>query len=164
MKIETHNMLPVEAIEEQKGDGPEGFDSFLRRVEAFMIENQFCQKIRKGWLAFGVPGILGIFYLELIPAQTFIKDELWVIVGDIPPAFIYTDECPNAFAALQKYLNELALWIDAVRKDESVEGLLPVDAPPIPKFADMLAQRVTFIGNEIMRDYQQELENNHATI
>jgi hypothetical protein len=91
---------------------------------------------------FQEPGILGVFLVKLEPAQPQVDEWLWVVVGDLPAAYLVTDNAPTVDEAIEGYIEEMQRWVDAVRAGDSVDDLIPVNAPPTTEFADMLESRL----------------------
>lgn len=75
---------------------------------------------------------------------------LWVIVGDIPPAYIVATENPTPGDALDAYIVEMTDWVEAAERGESVEELIPVNVPPSKEWAQLLRGRLEYLGSKIL--------------
>jgi hypothetical protein len=75
---------------------------------------------------------------------------LWVVVGDLPPAYLVCDDAPTWQEALQSYCSEMTRWVEAVRAGTSLEDVIPVGSEPTLEHAAMLASRVEFIRGKIV--------------
>lgn len=106
--------------------------------------------IQKAYLAEGYNGILCVFFFKINPVKSDIDKNLWVICGDIPSAYIVTDEAPNSTKALEMYIYEMRKWVHAVIDEESIDDLIPVNVEPSKKYADLLTKRLDFIDSEIL--------------
>jgi hypothetical protein len=49
---------------------------------------------------------------------------------------------PTARAALRRYAEAVARWVDAVRTDAPMDEAIRLDVPPTPAYADLLDERV----------------------
>lgn len=96
-----------------------------------------------------VPGILGIFLVRLRPSAPNVDDWLWVVVGDVPPAYLVAEGNPTPADALEGYIREMRRWVEAVQSGKPVGGLIPVNAPPTPAFAEMLERRLGSLKRSI---------------
>lgn len=96
-----------------------------------------------------VAGILGIFLVNLRPSAAGVDEWLWVVVGDVPPAYLVADGNPTPADALEGYIREMRRWVHAVRVGEPVDDLIPVNAPPTRRFADMLECRLNSLERAI---------------
>lgn len=50
----------------------------------------------------------------------------WVVVGDLPPAYLVVDDSPTLLEALSTYEELMADWIAAVRDGRSIDDCTPV--------------------------------------
>ena len=75
---------------------------------------------------------------------------LWVITGDLPPAYLVTDDAPDWQGALAAYAGEMRKWVAAVRDGSSTADLIPVNVTPTAEHAAMLERRLDFIERELI--------------
>ena len=115
------------------------------RAVSFLASQKWCTRVVGCQAAFVALGVLGVFLLRLIPNRTAVDNRLWVVVGDVPPAYLVCDKAPDWQQALAGYVEEMREWVHAVRSGSSLEGVIPVNAPRTPKYADMLESRLDFI-------------------
>ena len=123
----------------------------------FLVCHEWCASVRHGYAGMVYEGILGVFFFEIEPLRNA-DPEVWVIVGDLPPAYIACDDCPNAAAALDGYCGAMSEWVQAVRQKKPVDDLIPVNAPPTEEYADLLERRLRFIYEEILPEYEDDLK------
>ncbi len=100
---------------------------------------------------FQEPDILGVFLVKLEPAQPQVDEWLWVVVGDLPAAYLVTDNAPTVDEAIEGYVEEMQRWVDAVRAGDSVDDLIPVNTPPTTEFADLLESRLRVLKDNFPR-------------
>ena len=150
-------MIPIESIRTEQSHDPLGRPALAKTAEEFLLSHDWCKSIRRGFLANAWEGILGVFYFEIEPGTPEVDDELWVIVGDLPPAYLVVEDEPVTKDALEAYVYEMKRWVDAVMSDESVADLIPVYyqssgkiVPPTKEFAAALKKRLEFIENSIL--------------
>lgn len=141
-------MTPIEQIPLGDPNDKDSLRCFAERASSFLIEKNWCKAVRRGWLGIGWDGVLGVFLFDIEPAKPNVDQSVWVIVGDVPSAYICNDnETPKE--ALEGYVDEMWRWIEAVRAKKPVDGLIPVNAPATAEYADMLASRLEFIRQEL---------------
>jgi hypothetical protein len=143
-------MKPVDLIE-----GEDAIDtSLLREMAAnardFICANEWCEHLDSQYLAFGVGGVVAVFLVQITPASEDVDACLWVIVGDLPPAYIVVDDNPTATDAVDAYCSEMEAWVEAVRNGESVDELIPVNASPTPEYAEQLSGRLAYLRSAIL--------------
>lgn len=112
-----------------------------------------------------VGGLVGVLLFRIVSADPEVDEWLWVIVGDLPPAYITTDKAPNAACALDGYIGAMQAWVEAVNAGRSVEHLNPVETTgggallePTTETAEMLESRLSFLGREILAHRADDLE------
>lgn len=77
---------------------------------------------------------------------------LWVVVGDIPPAYLRVDADDDPEDALDMYIRMMGAWVDAVEQGKPVDGLIPVNVPPTAEYAEMLGGRLMFLQENFFSD------------
>jgi hypothetical protein len=131
-----------------------------QRATDFLTGFRWCSGIKEGFLAFDLGSVLGVFLFQIEPKLVGVDETLWVIVGDLPPAFLVCDDAADWIGALTCYHYEMQRWVDAVRSGSSVEGIIPVNVAPSREYADMLASRLEFIREHFIegKPFDNELE------
>lgn len=123
----------------------------------FLRFYNWCKEIVEGYVGMFYPGIVGVFLFRIEPNQEDVDSWIWVIVGDLPPAYITCDDSPNPATALDSYIGAMNEWVRAAEKGESVADVIPVNIPANPVNATMLAKRLKFLDEKILVKYQGDL-------
>ena len=128
-------------------------------ARAYLTSHRWCAGIRQGFVGIAVGAILGVFLLHIDPTKRDVDEWLWAVVGDIPPAYLVVDQAANPACALDAYISEMTLWVQAVRNGEPVDEVIPVltrDGGAVleetAENAEMLAGRLEFLGEAILSD------------
>jgi hypothetical protein len=158
LSISVSNMVRIEKLRPPRKRDDLGKYALARRAYSFLLSQKWCERIKEGFVGMVHEGILGVFYFRLDPAPgSGADEEVWVIVGDLPPAYIACELCPNPAAALDGYYGEMQTWVKAVCDGSSTDKLIPVNAPATKEYADMLNGRLDFIDKEILSLYEDDL-------
>ncbi len=140
----------VEALDPPfQGVAPETAQQ-LTEATSFLRSFSWVNGIEQTYLGNSFEGILGIFLFKISPNRADVDDFVWVIVGDLPSAYITVDDSPNPAAALDGYIGAMEDWGDAVVKGEPTDGLIPVDAPATQENAMALKSRLQFLDDNIL--------------
>ncbi len=83
---------------------------------------------------------------------------LWVIVGDLPPLYLTSEDHPNAACALDSYIGLMEDWVQAAEKGDSVAELVPVNVPATPENAVMLKSRLTMLDESVLIQHEDDLK------
>jgi hypothetical protein len=148
--IDINKMKPVDLIE-----GEDALDTRLLKEMAteardFISSHDWCEQVDQQYLAFGIGGVVAAFLVQITPGSEDVDTFLWVIVGNLPPAYIVALDNPTAADALDAYCSEMESWVEAVEKGESVEDLIPVNVPPTPDWARELSGRLLYLRSEVL--------------
>ncbi len=96
------------------------------------------------------PGIIGVFLVHLRPAAAEVDEWLWIVVGDLPPAYLVADGNPTWQRAVAGYIDEMQRWVDAAKAGAPVDDLIPVNTPPTPEYAAMLESRLRTLSETLL--------------
>jgi len=119
-------------------------------AEHFLAEQRWCGSVLRVTPVFAIAGVLGVFRCSLIPSDPAADVMVWVVVGDLPPAYLVHEPGDSWQDALRGYVEEMGQWVAAARTGSSVEDFIPVNVPPTPEYADLLASRLTFIQTRLV--------------
>lgn len=156
--INTCKMTPISEIATSEFEYSAELLSLAKEAEEFLISHSWCNKITDGFFDRGWGYILGVFFFVIEPDDKAIPTCFWVIVGDIPPAYIDVEDNPNGACAIDAYVLEMQKWIDHVKQHQPVTELIPVNVPPTEEYAEMLQSRIDVIKNDILANYKEEIE------
>lgn len=148
-------MKPIDDLYNSGFEDDYSGGSLARDAKEFLTEQRWCREIVRGYVDRFWEGILGVFFFEIIPQSPDVDGTVWIVTGDLPPAYLCNDNQTGA-DALNAYLCEMRRWVDAVRFGRSTDDLIPVDAPATPEYAAMLASRLDFIHEKILPYYDDK--------
>lgn len=152
---EQHHIDRSSLVVEQNISGDTALDTqelrcMLQRAKEYLLSHEWCPKVVASYMGFAIPGVIALFLFELEEAIEDRDRYLWVVVGDLPSAYLVVDNAPNAACALECYCELMQAWVDAVRNDRPVIDAFPVSAPADRHHAEMLSSRIDFIRKKIM--------------
>lgn len=124
-----------------------------KRAMNYLNFYNWCAEITESYVGMFFEGIIGIFLFRIVPSRKDVDEWVWVVVGDLPPAYLTLDECPNPGTALDGYIGAMEEWVEAAEKGRSVADLIPVNVPATPEYAEMLRTRLAFLDREILSNY-----------
>lgn len=116
----------------------------------FITQFAWCPPLATIYLAHGVGDIVAVFLAEFSQRIGETDDKLWVIVGDLPSAYLVVEPEDSAAKALERYCELMEDWIAAVRDHSDLRDVYPVAAEPTTENAEMLEKRVAFLLAEII--------------
>jgi hypothetical protein len=122
---------------------------YARQAATFVEGFAWCRRITACTLGFAVAGVLGVFRVDLEP-EAGADPTVWTVVGDVPPAYLYFESGDSWRDALHGYVEEMRAWVQAAHSGADVSELIPVNVPPTPRHAAMLASRLDFIERNFL--------------
>jgi hypothetical protein len=136
------------------------FQTLYKRAATFIRSFEWSGAITVSYFGLGVADIIGIFLFELVPVSEAVDRFLWVVVGDIPSAYLVADLAPNPACALRAYSVEMRKWLGAVKSGKSVAEAIPVNVPPTMAWANKLESRLNFLEKNVLDMHRSDLTNN----
>src|SRR5947208_545161 len=115
---DTSLMIPVAELADP------GVIEMAEEAEQFLAGQRWCKRITGRWLAWALVDKAAVFFFHLEPIRKEIDDQLWVIVGDVPPAYLVCDNAHTWQEALDAYATEMMEWVKAVREGRSVADVI----------------------------------------
>lgn len=149
---------PVDTTFFQLGDVPDPEEvAQLAKLEdearGHVMSRPWSRPIREMLLAYGLGYVLAVFLVRFDEPITWDGKEdaeLWVVIGDLPPAYFATDESPNPAEALETYCVFMEDWADRILEGQDLEDAYPIAAAPTEEHARMLKSRIEFIRQDII--------------
>lgn len=145
----------VKPVSDMRGEDEEEtseLGEMLRDARDYLTRFAWCAGIEEEYFGLGIGGIVAVFLFRIQPIGE--ADEwLWVVVGDLPSAYIVTDRAPSPGKALAVYCELMEDWIDALRSGGDMRRVFPVNASPSAEHADQLEKRIALLRKKILPTY-----------
>jgi hypothetical protein len=154
-KIPVKGVVPVDQMV-----GGDDEDTKLLRVMAAGAENYvrcfpWCKRIREIYFGDGYGGIVAVFLFRIEPAKEGVDEWIWVVFGDVPPAYLVTDACKTPSQALEGYIEEISRWVELAKERHSSADVIPVYVPPTPENAIELENRLKILREVIVPAFRE---------
>jgi hypothetical protein len=133
-------------------------EKFHAEARAFLEYYDWCETITEEYVGMVYPGIVGVFLFRFVPTRKDVDEWVWVITGDLPPAYITCEESPNPATALDAYIGAMLEWVKAVDDGAPTDQLIPVNVAPSKDNAARLKMRLDFLDEKILSGYADDLK------
>lgn len=143
------NLVPTGQMTGEDEEETVQLRTMLADAKEYLMGFEWCHAITREFFGLGVGGVVGVFLFE-IEAQPNVDNALWVIVGDLPSAYLVTDDADTPCSALRIYCDLMEEWILAIRSKKKLSEAFPVAAPPTSENANLLEKKVAFLRSEIL--------------
>jgi hypothetical protein len=121
-----------------------------QKAEEYIQFYDWVSTVDEQYLGVGVEGVLFIFLFKISSTRSDVDPWVWVIIGDLPPAYITCENAKTPGEALDGYIGAMEDWVDAARHGRSVAELIPVNVPATVANAELLDKRLKFLDREVL--------------
>ena len=123
--------------------------AMLCEAIGYVSSFKWCTQILEKRIGFVLPGIAAIFLFE-IDSKYDIDKWIWVVIGDLPSAYISPSFANTPCEALVSYVAEMRAWVEAVRNKKDLSGYIPVNALPTIENANSLENRLNYLEKNVL--------------
>jgi hypothetical protein len=152
-RIDMTTVTPVSAMAGEDAEDTQALKALATKATDFLSSFRWCTSVVESFVGLAVAGVIGVFLFRIRPAEPDVDEWLWVVVGDVPPAYLVVDDAPSPTAALEAYISEMQQWVDAVKAGAPTDELIPVNVPATREFADMLESRLQFLQQRVLKEF-----------
>lgn len=162
MTPDLTRVVPVDRMAGEDQEDTASLNTMLQAAEGYITSRPWCARVQEAYWGLGVGGVVAVFLFrvsltEIAIAKGWSDEWAWVVVGDLPPAYLVSEVLPNPACALQAYVVLLGRWVSAASKGQPVDDLIPVNVPATPEWAAKLGRRLEFLKNHILSEYESDL-------
>lgn len=157
--VDTSRMININDLASSRLEHVDELVALSNRAKAFLESHPWCKRIVRGMFDRGWGYIIAVFYFTIEPAHDDVPNHVWVIVGDLPPAYIDVESNPNGACAIDGYVLEMQRWVDQVLEGRSVAERIPVNVPPTKEWAERLQGRLQIIREEVLAPHDEEIRS-----
>jgi hypothetical protein len=122
----------------------------LENARQYLLSFSWCKSILDAYFGNGVGGVIAIFLFHIESTRADVDEWLWVVIGDIPPAYLVPDTCKNPSQALEGYIHEMRKWVDLAKQGCSSPEVIPVNVPSTPEWAANLEGRLGTLEQHLL--------------
>jgi hypothetical protein len=148
--VNTQGFQRVPEISGDDADDTKLLRSMAVSARDYITSFKWCPPISDCYLASGVGSVVALFLFKFAYKIQDSDNQLWVVVGDLPSAYLVVDADDSPQQAMDRYCELMEEWIAAVRDSASLETVFPVSAAPTVENAELLEKRIAFLVAEIL--------------
>jgi hypothetical protein len=125
-----------------------------QEAQEYLQGFSWCKDIREGYFGGGYGGVVAVFLFRISPSRAEVDEWLWVVVGDLPPAYLVTDLSKTPSQALASYVREMSRWIQVIKWGRRFEDVITVNLAPTWENAVALEDRLKIISEAIVPTFE----------
>lgn len=147
--VDSKNLVPAAELEGEDADETRLLRQMFEEAKAYLLGHAWCRSVAESYFGVGIGGVVAAFLFRIVPVGD--ADEwLWVVVGDLPTAYLVPDQIAQPVDALLIYCDVMQDWVDAVSRGASTDDQFPIDVPPDAAHAEMLRKRIELLRGEVI--------------
>jgi len=155
--IQMEKVVPIETLRGRSAYDVAELLVLYDEAAEYLKAFSWCGTIEEGFAGICVPGLFGVFLFRFVPAREGVDPWVWVVAGDLPPAYLTTENAPNPACAVDAYIGAMRSWVRAVQEGRPVKDEIPVSAPATIPYATALDARLTLLDHEVLPHYRADL-------
>ncbi|SHG36519.1 hypothetical protein [Massilia sp. CF038] len=151
LTLQQYGVVPVIQMQGDEEEDTRLLRALLEDATGFMSGFRWCKAIRSRHFGMGVGGLFAVFLFEIENAADPGDALLWVISGDLPPAYLVLEGgSTDPAQALATYVDLMQAWADAAGQGASVADLIPVNVAPTQDNARALGSRLAYLREHFL--------------
>ncbi|MGA3102543.1 MAG: hypothetical protein ABSD61_11835 [Terracidiphilus sp.] len=148
--IPVSGVIPVSEMVGEDDEETVRLRELEESARGFLLQFEWCEAIREFYFGDGVGDVFGVFLARIEPAKPDIDEYLWIVVGNLPSAYLVIDDSPTPKDALEAYIEEMRKWVVLAKRGEHSPDVIPVNVPATPEWAEQLEGRLDALEKEII--------------
>lgn len=149
-ELPVSGVVPIAEMRGENDDETQRLREMETKARGFLSNFDWCGEIRQFYFGDGIGEVVAIFLAQIIPTRPSVDEYIWIVVGDIPSAYLVTDDCPSPKEALQGYIWEMRKWVALAKHGRTSRDVIPVDVPATPEWAETLEGRLNALEQRII--------------
>lgn len=152
MKFPIDYLISEHKLANECGDDAPVLLKMVARAKDYIAQFHWSPNITEAFVGYALDWIVAAVLIKFEKAieSGQADEQLWVIVGDLPSAYLVVDSARDGREALERYCELMTEWITAVEEKQNLDDVFPVDAIPSPKNVEALKSRIRFIRSELI--------------
>jgi hypothetical protein len=155
MSVKFDTVMPASKMAGDDAEDTRLLRKALADAEAFLTGHAWCERIQERYFGAGIGGIVSVFLFEIIPSRSDIDALLWVVVGDVPSAYLVTDEARDPAEALAQYIALMKEWTAAAMGGGGMSTVYPVAAAATLENVEALESRLNYLESELLPEWRE---------
>ena len=142
------HIVPVEQLAGEDEEETALLQQMLEDAKRYVLSFSWCDSIISSYFGGGVGKIIAIFLFNISTERADVDPWMWIIVGDIPSAYLPLEDCKSPMDVFEVYVDGMRKWAKLARKGQAgsaAEGIPPVNVPATPEWAEHIENRLRLL-------------------
>jgi hypothetical protein len=149
-ELPVRGVIPIDRL---FGDDEEDTRLLLElasKAQRYISKFSWCRSVREAYFGDSYGKVVAVFFFHIEPSRPGVDEWLWVVVGDLPSAYLVIDVLKTPSQALAGYVGEMSEWVKLAKEGRSSKEVISVNAAPTPESAMMLEARLKVLSERIV--------------
>jgi hypothetical protein len=153
-------VVPIASIVGEDEEDTASLRRMSMGADAYLRSFSWCGEVLRAFFGGGVGGIFAVFLFNIHPTRPEVSSWIWIVVGDIPSAYLPLEDCKSSAEVFEIYMLGMSKWVELARQGRSGtadDGVPPLNLPATPEWAEKLEQRLHLLAL-IMKPFFDETD------
>jgi hypothetical protein len=136
-----------------------------REAEEYLRTFSWCDDVRSSYFGGGVAGVFAVFLFHIRSARPEVCHWIWIVVGDIPFAYLPVEDASTAKEVFNAYVRGMRNWVELARLGRSEtagDDVPPIDVASTPEWAEKLQHRLNSLMLMVQPLFDGDSESDYA--
>lgn len=144
------NICPLVEMEGECEDETLELVKMYTEAKNFIASHKWCPEIKEEYFGGGIANVVAVFLFRFSSLIKQSDEWLWVIVGDLPSAYLVVDCASTPSHALSVYCEIMESWADCIISGGDISNEYPVRTTPSEENARALQNRIQILRRDII--------------
>jgi len=138
-------LVPSSKISGKDATDTELLSKMAEDAKRYIASFSWCEAVLDSYYGGGFGGIFAVFFFHIRPSRPEVDPWIWVMVGDVPSAYLPLTDSESPAEAFRTYMHGMSKWVELARKGEtgtSEQGVPPINLPATPEWAERVNQKL----------------------
>ena len=98
---------------------------------------------------------MAVFLFRIERSDPNVDEWLWVVFGDVPPAYLVTEACKTPSQAIEGYVGEILKWVALAKNGQTSKEVIPVYVPATPENSADIERRMKLLQEVIVPAFRE---------
>ncbi|MGA2217821.1 MAG: hypothetical protein ABSG51_07035 [Terracidiphilus sp.] len=123
----------------------------VRYVQSF----EWCIELHERYFGQGCGGVVALFLFRVTIRSFQTPEWIWVIVGDMPSAYMELEQAQSPREALLCYIEGVEELLEATDEERASEDLIPIIVQAGDEFIEMLRGRMRTLRSLVLPNFRE---------
>jgi hypothetical protein len=150
-------VVPADLLEGDDEEDTTLLRNMLEDARTYILSHSWCNSITGAYFGGGVGGVFAIFLFNITSSGPEIDSWIWIVVGDVPPAYLPLEDCQTPKEAFATYIDGMTRWTRLARRGESgttENDIPPIDMPATPHSAETLKNKLQLLNELVKHQFE----------